>query len=58
MITSIESEFCNYIVGENCESIKRNTLHDTETLTCFEVTIKSVVQYVLLIDFNVSRSKE
>ena len=53
MITSIKSTLCEYIVGENCESIKRNAAHDTDTLTCFEVTIKGVVNYVSLIDYAV-----
>ncbi|WP_414052912.1 hypothetical protein [Macrococcus animalis] len=40
-------------MGENCESIKRNPAHDTEDLTCFEVTIKGVVNYVSLINYTV-----
>lgn len=53
MIVTLNSDNLNYIVGENCESIKRNAAHDTDTLTCFEVTIKGVVNYVSLIDYSV-----
>lgn len=52
-LIALKCSNAKYIVGENCESIKRNPAHDTDELTCFEVTIKGVVNYISLIDFTV-----
>lgn len=56
-IVVLEYSNAKYIVGENCEKIKRNPAHDTDELTCFEVTIKGVVNYVSLIDYCVEEER-